>query len=180
MLNDLPVIGPTQYERNWASLAHMTALLTLIVGASTSGVGAVVALLVPLGMYLYFGGRSRYVAFHALQATVFQALGAILYVLLGGAAAAAIAIAWVISGVLTVILIGFVLMPGALALTLLAGYALVAMPLVWLGYSLVAAYRVYNGEPFGYPLVGKVVANTMQSSNPPVVAPPAPPAPSMG
>ena len=75
MLNDLPVIGPTQYERNWASLAHLTALLTLIVGASTSGVGAVVALLVPLGMYLYFGGRSRYVAFHALQATVFQALG---------------------------------------------------------------------------------------------------------
>jgi hypothetical protein len=54
------------------------------------------------------------------------------------------------------------------------------MPLVWLGYSLVAAYRVYNGEPFEYPLVGQVVANTLQSPTPSVGVPPAPPAPTMG
>ena len=183
MLNDAPVYGPTQYERNWASLAHLTVLLTVLVGVSTSGLGAVVALLLPLGLYLYFGGRSRYVAYHALQATVFQALGAILYVLLGGTVAAIIAVAWVIAGVLSVVVIGLLLMPGALALTLLAGYALVAVPLLWLGYSLVGAYRTYNGEAFEYPLVGAVVARTLQTpsaaSATTAVVPTAPPAPDL-
>jgi uncharacterized Tic20 family protein len=163
MDTDLPISGPTQYERNWASLAHLTILLTVVVGASTSGAGAVVALLVPLAMYLYFGGRSRYVAYHALQATVFQAAGALLYVLLAGGVAAAIAIAWVIAGVLSVVLIGFALMPFALGLTLLGGYALAAMPLLWLGYGLVGAWRTYNGEPFDYPVVAGVVSRTLQS-----------------
>jgi uncharacterized Tic20 family protein len=162
MFTDLPVTGPTQYERNWASLAHLTILLTVVVGASTSGVGAVVALLVPLAMYLYFGGRSRYVAYHALQATVFQAAGAVLYVLMAGGVAASIAIAWVIAGVLSVVLIGLALMPFALALTLVGGYALVAMPLLWVGYGLVGAWRTYNGEPFDYPFVAGVVGRTLQ------------------
>jgi uncharacterized Tic20 family protein len=177
MLNYGFLENPTQSERNWASLAHLTVLLTVLVGVSTSGVGAVVALLVPLGLYLYFGGRSRYVAFHALQSTVFQALGAILYVLLGGTVAAAIAIAWVVAGLLSVVLIGLLLMPGALVLTLLGGYALVAVPLLWLGYSLVGAFRTYNGDHFEYPLVGGVVARTMQPAPPTmaVTVPPAPP-----
>lgn len=174
MYTELPVSAPTQYERNWASLAHLTALLTVLVGVSTSGVGAVLALLVPLGLYLYFGGRSRYVAYHALQSTVFQAVGAVLYVLLGGTLAAAIAIAWVVSSVLSVVLIGLALMPFALALTLIGGYALVAVPALWLAYSLIAAYRTYNGERFEYPLVGGVVDRTLQT--PPSAAPAAPPA----
>ncbi len=174
MLNEVSLYVPTQYERNWASLAHLTALLTVVVGLSTSGIGAVVALLVPLGMYLYFGGRSRYVAYQALQSTVFQAFGAILYVLLGGAVAAAIAIAWVISGLLSVVLIGVLLMPGALVLTLLGGYALVAVPLLWLAYSLVGSYRTYEGQPFDYPLVGRLVARTLQTPGTAVVVPPTP------
>ena len=172
----------TQYERNWASLAHMTALLTVLVGASTSGVGAVLALLVPLGMYLYFAGRSRYVAYHALQSTVFQALGAVLYVLLGGTVAAAIAVAWTVAGVLTVVLVGLLLMPVALVLTLAGGYVLVVVPLLWLAYSLVGAWRTYHGEPFDYPLVAGAVARTMQpptSETAMVVVPPAPPAPTL-
>ena len=63
----------TQSERNWAMLAHLTALLTVLVGLHSGGVGSVVALLVPLGMYLYFRERSPYVAFHALQAITFVA-----------------------------------------------------------------------------------------------------------
>jgi uncharacterized Tic20 family protein len=175
MYSELPVSGPTQYERNWASLAHLTALLTLLVGASTSGIGAVLALLVPLSMYLYFGGRSRYVAFHALQTTVFQAVGAVLYVVLGGTLAAAIAIAWVISGALSVVLVGLALMPFALLLTLLGGYFLLALPVLWLAYSLVGAWRSYNGERFEYPLVAGVVERTLQT--PPGPTPAAPPAP---
>ncbi len=179
MYNDIPVVGPTQSERNWASLAHLTAVLTVLVGLSTSGLGAVVALLVPLAMYLYFGGRSRYVAFHALQSTVFQAVGAMLYVLLGGTVAAAIAVAWTVSGLLTVVLIGFLLMPGALVISLIGGYALVAMPLLWLAYSLIGAYRTYEGQAFEYPLVAGVVKRTMQTPGTVEVVP-APPAPNIG
>lgn len=168
MLKELASQVPTQYERNWASLAHLTALLTVAVGLSTSGAGAVVALLVPLVLYLYFGGRSRYVAYHALQSTVFQAAGAIVYVLLGGSVAAAIALAWTISGLLSVVLIGVLLMPGALVITLLGAYALVAVPVLWLSYSLVGAYRTYEGQPFDYPLVGRLVARTLQT--PPAAA----------
>jgi uncharacterized Tic20 family protein len=167
---------PTQYERNWASLAHLTALLTVFVGASTGGVGAVFALLVPLAMYLYFGGRSRYVAFHALQSTVFQALGTVLYVVLGGSVAAAIAVAWTVAGVLTVVLVGLLLMPLALLLTILGGYALVAMPALWVAYSLVGAWRTYNGEPFDYPLVAGAVARTLQTPGTEMVVPANPPA----
>ena len=179
MYGQLSGYQPTQYERNWASLAHLTALLTVLVGASTSGVGAVLALLAPLGMYLYFAGRSRYVAYHALQSTVFQALGAVLYVLLGGTVAAAIAVAWTISGVLAVVLVGLLLMPLALVLTVAGGYALVVMPALWLAYSLVGAWRTYNGEPFDYPLVAGAVARTMQPpvSETAVEVVPAPPAP---
>ena len=174
MLNDSSVSQPTQYERNWASMAHLTALLTVGVGLSTSGVGAVAALLAPLGMYLYFAGRSRYVAFHALQSTVFQALGVILYVLLGGGVAAAIAVAWVVSGVLSVVWVGFLLMPVALVVTLVGAYVLAAMPLLWLAYSLIGAYRTYEGEPFEYPFVAAAVARTMPPTTDAVVVPPAP------
>ncbi len=171
MLTDSSLPGPTQDERNWAMLAHLTALLTVVVGVSTGGMGAVFALLVPLGLYLYFGGRSRYVAFHALQATVFQALGAILYVVLAGVTAAAIASAWVVAGLLSIVLVGLLLMPVALALTLFGAVELLAVPAVWLGYTLLGAYRAYQGEPFEYPWIGALVARTLR---PAAVTPAAP------
>src|SRR3989304_5865490 len=76
MLAESRTMAPDQAERNWAMLAHLTALLTVGVGLSTGGLGMVFALLVPLAMYLYFAGRSRYVAFHALEASVARALDA--------------------------------------------------------------------------------------------------------
>ncbi len=161
MTEEITTAGPTQFERNWAMLAHLSALLTAVVGFSSGGVGTVVTLLVPLGIYLYFGSRSRFVAFQALQATVFQALGAIAYVVLGASAGAAIAMAWTITGLLSVVLIGLLLIPLALLVTLLAGLALVAFPVAWLAYSLVAAYRTYEGEDYHYPWIGPLVAQAV-------------------
>jgi uncharacterized Tic20 family protein len=154
-------ITPTQDERNWAMLAHLTTLLTLGLAASTGGAAYVLALLVPLGMYLYFSGRSRYVAYHALQSTVFQALAGIVYVLAGGIVGAAIAAAWVAAGVLSVVLIGLLLIPLALGFTLLAGLQLAALPLLALAYALRGAYLTYQGQDFEYPLVGRMVAQSL-------------------
>ena len=143
-------------------LAHLSALLTLAIAASTAGLGHIVGLLVPLGLYLYFSNRSRYVAYHALQATVFQALAGILYVVAAVAAGAMIATAWTISGLLSVVLIGILMMPLALGLTLAAGVELVALPILGLFYALRGAYLTYQGRDFEYPIVGRLVARSLQ------------------
>lgn len=173
MLPEPQSAGPTQDERNWAMLAHLTALLTLGVGVSTSGIGYVFALLVPLSLYLYFAGRSRFVAFHALQATVFQALAGILFVVLAAAAGAVIVAAWVVTGVLSIVLLGLLLLPVTLGLTVLAAAQLAAVPLLVLFYALYGAYRTYEGENFHYPWVGAIVARSLQPAAPayPAVVP---------
>ena len=48
MIGELSVGGPSAGERNWAMLAHLTALSTLVIAMSTAGLGHVVGLLVPL------------------------------------------------------------------------------------------------------------------------------------
>jgi len=154
-------LSPTQEERNWAMLAHLTALLSAFVAVSTGGIGYVFALLAPLALYLYFSGRSRYIAYHALQATVFQALAGVAYVIVAGAAGAAIAAAWTVAGVLTVILVGVLLMPLALGVTLLAGVLIAGLPLLGLGYALRGAYLTYHGQDFDYPWIGTVVARSL-------------------
>jgi len=53
------------------------------------------------------------------------------------------------------VLIGLLLMPFALLLTLLMVLLLVGVPFAWLGYGLYAAYEVYQGRDFLYWLVGE-------------------------
>jgi len=165
MMTDYGMGMPTQHERNWAALAHLTAVLTLVIAASTAGLGHIVGLLVPLGIYLYFSNRSRYVAYHALQATVFQAVAGILYVLAAGLAGAMIATAWTVTGILSVVLVGIALMPAALALTLVAGVELVGLPALALFYSAYGAYLIYTGREFEYPVLGPLVARSVGRGN---------------
>jgi len=153
----------TQSERNWAMLAHLTALLTVLVGLHSGGVGSVVALLVPLGMYLYFRERSPYVAFHALQATVFQASIGIAWVVVGAIAGTVLAGAWVVTGLLSVVLVGLLLVPFALGLTFLTVIMLLALPVLGLVYPVRGAYLTYSSRPFEYPWIGPLAARTMTS-----------------
>ncbi len=155
--------NPTQLERNWAMLAHLTALLTLVVGLSTGGVGAVVALLVPLAMYLYFRERSPYVAFHALQATAFQSFAGIAFIVAAGLAATLVAGAWVITLALSVVLVGLLLLPVALLLTVVAALGVLALPLAALVYAVRGAYLAYQGLPFEYPWIGAVARRAMEA-----------------
>ena len=137
-----------------AALAHASALLTLILGMA-GGVGALVGPAVPLAMYFGDRERSRFVAFHALQSFIYQVAGVLIYAVLAAVLAVWMAMAWTISGLLSAVLVGLLLMPFALLLTLLAVLLLVCAPFAWLGYGLYGAYQVYQGRAFRYWLIGE-------------------------
>jgi uncharacterized Tic20 family protein len=137
-----------------AALTHASVLLTLIL-AMAGGVGVLVGPAVPLLMYLGYRAKSRFVAFHALQAFVYQVIGMLLYAVLVAVLAVWVAIAWTVSGLLSAVLVGLLLMPFALLLTLLMASLLVGIPLAWLGYGLYAAYQVYQGRDFHYRSIGE-------------------------
>lgn len=145
--------GPTSNERIWAALAHASVLLTFALGVSTGGLAVIVAALVPLVIWLVFRDRSRFVAFHAMQATVFQlaALAAWLGLLVLGLVI--LLPAWIVTVLLMVVLIGFLLLPVVLVLTIAVAAALALLPFAVLVYGLYGAIEVYGGKPFQYWLV---------------------------
>jgi uncharacterized Tic20 family protein len=150
-------------ERRWATLAHLSALLTAGLGLWTGGAGGVLALLLPLGLYVYFRERAPYVAFHALQSTVFQAAGAITLVVGGVAAALGLMALWLLTAGLSVVIVGLLLLPFTFTLTVMAVLAGVGLPVTGLAYVLRGAYQSYHGERFEYPLVGALVTRTMMA-----------------
>jgi len=137
-----------------AALAHASVLLTLILGMA-GGVGALVGLAVPLVMYLGYREKSRFVAFHALQSFVYQVAGVLIYAVVAAVMGFWVALAWNVSGWLSGILIGLLLIPFALLITLLMVFLLLGAPLAWLGYGLYAAYQVYQGRNFRYRFIGE-------------------------
>jgi len=140
-------------EWTTASLAHASILLTLIL-AFAGGVGALLGLVIPLAIYFSYRERSRFVAFHALQSLTYQGVGILAYVLAVAVTVAAVTVAWTVSGLLSVVVIGCLLMPLALLVTVLMVILLLGLPLVWVGYGLYAAYRIYEGYNFRYWLIG--------------------------
>ena len=124
-------------ERTWAMLAHLSTLVNLVTGF----LGPVIALVI----YLAFKDRSRYVAYQSMQSFVFQLIFWI------GAGVVAI-LAWTVSGLLAVILVGCLLMPLALLISLI--------PIAALVYGVVAAVQCNQGEDFKYWLVGDWVRST--------------------
>lgn len=129
---------PSQSDCNLAALAHGSTLLNLF-----PGLGILAALLI----WLNVKERSRYAGFQSLQALAFQ-VAVLLATLLGGIL---VAVGWVVSGLLTAVLVGCLLMPFALLLTIAVGL----VPIAGLVYGLVGAYEVYYGHDFRYWLVGE-------------------------
>ena len=116
-----------QEERSWSVLAHLSIFVNLFTGF----LGPVAAFII----WLVYKDRSQKVAFHALQSMWYQVAW---FVLLG--------VGWALTGLLTLILIGFLLVPVMLLLTL--------VPFVQAGY---AAYRVSRGEDYRYPVVADLI-----------------------
>lgn len=114
-------------ERTWSVLAHLSIFLNLLTGF----LGPVAA----LAVWFFTRDRSERVAFQALQSAVYQ--GAWIVILAAG---------WAITGLLTFILIGFLLIPGMALISV--------VPFVHAAY---AAYRVSRGENYRYPWVADLI-----------------------
>ena len=125
-------------ERTWAMLAHLSVLANL----ATGFLGPIIALVI----YLVYKDRSRYVAYQSMQAFIFQLIAWV-----GGGFL--VAAAWVLSGILTAVLIGLLCMPFACALSFL--------PLGALVYGIIGGVQCSQGQDFRYWLVGDWVRDTL-------------------
>lgn len=124
----VPLPPPTREERNLAMLAQLFGLLGFIV----SGVGHIVA---PLVLWYIKREESPFVAFHAMQTTLFQ-----LAMTLGTVAVVLVAV---------VTCVGVVLVPVWLV--------------IWLVFSIMGTVAAARGEWSRYPVVGNwVLANVIQ------------------
>ena len=127
-------------ERTWAMIAHLSILGNLVTGF----LGPVAALVI----YLVFKERSRYVAYQAMQAFVFQLVWWV------GAWALA-GIVWTISGILSAVLIGLLCMPLACLISFI--------PLGALVYGVVGGVQASQGQDFKYWLIGDWVRQTLEN-----------------
>ena len=93
--NPLPPLTPEE-ERQWAMIAHLGVLVNLVSGFLGPAV--------PLGIYMIYKDRSRYVAYQSLQALIFQLIGWVGDGILAG-------IAWAITGALSAVIVGLVCIP---------------------------------------------------------------------
>ena len=122
-----PAVMGEQDERTLSALAHLSIFLNLFTGL----LGPVAALIV----WLVYRDRSGKVAFQALQSMWYQV--GWLAILTAG---------WIVTGVLTIVLIGFLLMP-VMALITVFPFA----------HSAYAAYRVYKDGDYRYPFVADLI-----------------------
>ena len=128
-------------ERTWGLLAHLSVLLNLLTGFA----GPIASFVI----YLVYKDRSRFVAYQALQSTIFQ----LLWWFGGGVL---IGLVWVVVGVLSMLLVGILLIPFALVATLF----LALLPLGSLVYGVVGGIQVSQGQDFKYWLIGDWVRGT--------------------
>lgn len=115
-------------ENTWSVLSHLSIFLNIFTGF----LGPVAALII----WLVYKDRSPRVGFHALQSLWYQV-----------AWLAILVVGWTVSGILTVILIGFLLFPVMALLTL--------VPLVHAAY---AAYQVNEGVDYRYPWIADMIS----------------------
>ena len=121
-------------ENTWSVLAHLSVYLNVVTGF----LGPVAALLI----WLVYRDRSPRVSFHALQSLWYQLAWMVLLV-----------VGWTVAGVLTVVLIGFLLFPVMIVATL--------VPFVHMGY---AAYKISQGVDYRYPLVADMIDKNRPSN----------------
>ncbi len=116
-----------QDEKTWSILAHVSVFLNVFTGF-LGPVGAFV-------IWLMYKDRSPRISFHALQSAWYQVAWLVV-----------LAVGWTVTGLLTAIIIGFLLIPVMIVLTV--------VPFVHMAY---AAYKVSQGVDYRYPWVAEMV-----------------------
>jgi uncharacterized Tic20 family protein len=116
-----------QDERTWSMIAHLSVLLSLV-----TGIGGPIAALV---IWLVYKDRSQRVAFHALQSLWYQVAWAVI-----------LFVGWRITLILMFVLVGFLLVP-VMAIASLVPFV----------HQCYAAYKVYQGVDYRYPVIADMV-----------------------
>jgi uncharacterized Tic20 family protein len=117
----------TSDEKIWSILAHVSVFLNLFTGL-LGPVGAFV-------IWLMYKDRSPRVSFHALQSLWYQVAWVVI-----------LTVGWIVAGLLTAVLVGFLLFPVMILLTV--------VPFVHMGY---AAYKVSQGVDYRYPVIADMI-----------------------
>jgi uncharacterized Tic20 family protein len=112
--------APTDDERNWAMLAHLSGFLFAALALGVLG---------PICVYLIKGEKSQFIRAHAVEAINFN------ITVLAGLA---------ISGVLTIILIGF--------------FMLAVIGIAYLVLTIKAALCARDGELYRYPFIFRLAS----------------------
>jgi uncharacterized membrane protein len=97
---------------------------------------------VALIIWFLYRDRSEKVSFHALQSALYQLAWAVV-----------LAVGWTITALLTVIIVGLLLIPVMIVLSV--------MPFVHMAY---AAYKVNQGVDYRYPLVSDLIEGSRRST----------------
>ena len=163
-IQELPVsphLGLTREQMTWAAVAHASILLTLLLGVSTGGLAAFLGPIVPALIWYAFRGKSEYVVEQARQATIFQLAGILGLLALAIVGAILVAVGWTVSAVLVIVLVGLILLPVMLIVTVLWVAGVVALPIAQVVYSCYAAVEAYNGRPFRYRWVADLMDKYM-------------------
>ena len=140
MENTLYSASPTSSERQWAALAHLSALVLALLTSWLVGVAGVLG---AGAIYMLKRGDSPFIEAHAREAVNFN-----LSMLLYAAVACAIGVALLGITVFTLGLGLIVTAPAGLALLLV----IAAIALMWLVCSIIATVKAWNGEAYRYPL----------------------------
>lgn len=149
-LAPVPHLGLSREEMTWAGLAHASILITLLLGIASGGIAAILGPIIPAIIWYVNREKSEYVVEQARQATLFQLAGIVALLALAIVGAIVIALGWVVSAALVIVLIGLLLLPIMLIVTLVWVAALVALPIAQVVYGCYAALEAYNGRPFRY------------------------------
>ncbi len=123
-------LSPSE-ERTWAMIAHLSILANLVTGF----LGPVCALVI----YFMYKDRSRYIAYHSIQSFMFQLIAWI-----GGGAI--VTVTWIITGLLSVIIIGICLIPLAIIISII--------PIAVIVYGVIGGIQCNQGKDFKYWLIG--------------------------
>jgi uncharacterized Tic20 family protein len=118
-------------------LAHLSILLNLVTG--------LLGVVAPLVIYMMYKDRSRYVAYHAMQALIFQLIWWV-----GGGAI--VTVTWIVTSLLSAVIIGVLCIPLACIISLL--------PIAALGYGIYGGMETSQGKDFKYWLIGDWVRGT--------------------
>jgi uncharacterized Tic20 family protein len=123
-------------EKQWAMISHFSVLLNLFT--------AFMGVAVPVFIYFMYKDRSRYVAYHSLQAIIMQGICSF-------------------GGLLLAVLIGSLsqIIPFAGLICLPVSCLFGLLPLVALAYGTYGGFMTNKGEDFKYWLIGDWVRSTL-------------------